>query len=162
MEYEKKIDLRSDVIQEVIGKTPSWLIKRGLSCFFFIMLIGILISWTIKYPEIIEGELTIIKMNSKQVVEFQGIMKVKQLNLSKVRLNQKALIKLESYPYQEFGTLNGKVASVGDVANKDESFDVSIVFFNDQNFNLKEGYVGNGQIIVEEKRLLNQIFYKYF
>jgi Biotin-lipoyl like len=47
------IELRSPEIQEVLGQPPSWLLRWGLTIFFFALLWVLAIGWLIHYPTIV-------------------------------------------------------------------------------------------------------------
>jgi len=56
---EKDIELRSEEVQEVLGRVPSWILRRGiflLVVFVFVLIIG---SWFYKSPEIIKSTLVL-------------------------------------------------------------------------------------------------------
>jgi multidrug resistance efflux pump len=52
----EQLELRSEEVQEILTKVPSWMIRWGNS--FFLFLIGMLLalSWFVKYPDIITAE----------------------------------------------------------------------------------------------------------
>ena len=66
--------IRSDEVQEIISAVPNWMVRRGISLIFglIVMLIGL--SWFIKYPDIIFGNttLTTIEPPVKLVVKSSG------------------------------------------------------------------------------------------
>jgi len=50
------LELRSEEVQEVLGHIPSWMIRYGSMLFFAVILLFILLTWFIKYPDIISSE----------------------------------------------------------------------------------------------------------
>lgn len=61
MEQEKKtIELRSDAVNEIIGKAPSWLVRRGTLAVSLIILLLVIGSVVIRYPDLLEAKITII------------------------------------------------------------------------------------------------------
>jgi multidrug resistance efflux pump len=60
---EEKIEIRSDEVQEVLGYTPKWITRWGISVFFIIFFILLFGSWVFKYPDIIEAPITITTEN---------------------------------------------------------------------------------------------------
>lgn len=52
-------EYRSESVQEIIGKTPHWIIRSGITMIFLVIFILIVISYLIKYPDVIEAEITI-------------------------------------------------------------------------------------------------------
>jgi multidrug efflux pump subunit AcrA (membrane-fusion protein) len=49
------LNLRSEEIQDIMQKPPAWIIRWGITTVFIIILMGLFLSWLIKYPEIISG-----------------------------------------------------------------------------------------------------------
>ena len=50
------IELRSEEVQEILTKVPHWMIRWGNLLFFCIIILLLLISWFVKYPDIIISE----------------------------------------------------------------------------------------------------------
>jgi len=50
------IELKSDEIQEMLTKTPHWILKWGNMLILFLILILLTIAWLIKYPDIITAD----------------------------------------------------------------------------------------------------------
>ena len=45
---------RSDEYHEVISKVPSWLVRWGITVFFLILVMMVLGSYLIKYPDLVK------------------------------------------------------------------------------------------------------------
>lgn len=95
---------------------------------------------------------------------FFGEMSIPQYNMGKVEQGQKVLIKLKSYPYEEYGTIWGKIESISDVPLQDSVF-VSKVSFSADDFpkrskqiKLKNGMLAGAEIITENTSLLGRLF----
>lgn len=56
---EGDIEIRSDEVQEILSHTPNWMIRWGISSIFFLLFILIGISFFIKYPDVIQGQITL-------------------------------------------------------------------------------------------------------
>ncbi|MCF6350975.1 MAG: HlyD family efflux transporter periplasmic adaptor subunit [Flavobacteriaceae bacterium] len=54
-----KIELRSEEVQEILTKVPHWMIRWGSMLFFTLIILLLLISWFVKYPDIISSEVII-------------------------------------------------------------------------------------------------------
>jgi len=52
----KNIELRSEEVQEILTKVPHWMIRWGNVLFLALILMLLLISWFVKYPDIILSE----------------------------------------------------------------------------------------------------------
>jgi len=50
------IELRSEEVQEILTKVPHWMIRWGNLLFLALILLLLLISWFVKYPDIIPAE----------------------------------------------------------------------------------------------------------
>lgn len=53
------IELRSEDVQEILTKVPHWMIRWGNVLFFVLIIMLLLISWLVKYPDIILSQATI-------------------------------------------------------------------------------------------------------
>ena len=67
MEEFEKIQLRSDDVQEILGTPPSWIVRWGSTFIFLgVILLGV-VSYIVKYPDIIVILATQKKIISKPV-----------------------------------------------------------------------------------------------
>jgi len=53
------IELRSEEVQEILTRVPHWLIRFGSFVILMILISLLLMSWFIKYPDVITAEITI-------------------------------------------------------------------------------------------------------
>lgn len=60
---KNELYLRSDEIKDIMSRSPMWVVKWGISVIFIILLLGILMSWFMKYPDIIKGPVTVTHIN---------------------------------------------------------------------------------------------------
>ena len=49
----KKIEFRSEPVQEILGSVPAWIIRWGTTLFFAIIVLILIGSWFFKYPEVV-------------------------------------------------------------------------------------------------------------
>lgn len=54
---ENEIELRSDELQEVLEKKPAWILRFGITIIFFILTAIISLSFVVKYPDVLRGNL---------------------------------------------------------------------------------------------------------
>ncbi|WP_066755557.1 HlyD family secretion protein [Crocinitomix algicola] len=52
-------NIRSDEVQEIMSHVPHWMIRWGITVIFLLIALLIFISWFIKYPDVIQGGVTI-------------------------------------------------------------------------------------------------------
>jgi HlyD family secretion protein len=57
------IELRSESVQEILGKMPSWIVRAGSGLVFLVVLVLVIGSWFFSYPEIIESKLVMTTEN---------------------------------------------------------------------------------------------------
>jgi len=77
-----KVELRSEEVQEIMGHTPRWIIRWGISLMMFI-LVGLLVgSWFFKYPDVIDSAITITTENPPAGVIAKSTGKIEQLFVS--------------------------------------------------------------------------------
>ena len=58
--WDKNIELRSEEVKEIIGKTPSWLVRWGTLSLAVVLILLLLISVWFRYPDRIRSELTLL------------------------------------------------------------------------------------------------------
>jgi multidrug resistance efflux pump len=59
MPNHNEIELRSEEVQDILTKIPHWIIRWGSLVVLIILLLLFLVSWMVKYPDIITSEITI-------------------------------------------------------------------------------------------------------
>lgn len=59
MPNHNEIELRSEEVQDILTKIPHWIIRWGSLVVLIILLLLFLVSWMVKYPDIITTEITI-------------------------------------------------------------------------------------------------------
>ncbi len=62
-QQENPIELRSEEIDEILGKAPNSIIRWGISIIFLLVLLVFAISYIVKYPETIKAEITLYSEN---------------------------------------------------------------------------------------------------
>jgi HlyD family secretion protein len=71
MPENKEIEIRSDEVQEILSAIPNWMIRWGITLIFGLILMLVFISWFIKYPDVIQGQVILtteqppVKLRSK-------------------------------------------------------------------------------------------------
>jgi multidrug efflux pump subunit AcrA (membrane-fusion protein) len=107
---------------------------------------------------------TILPENQQQ---FIGKLNVLSQNSGKIKQNQKVLIKLENFPYQEYGMLEGKIQTMSTVTDKDGNYFIEITLPNgltttfDKKIKFDKELTGQADIITDDMRLIERIFYQF-
>ncbi|SHI86017.1 HlyD family secretion protein [Hymenobacter daecheongensis DSM 21074] len=97
---------------------------------------------------------------------YYGQMLVPQQNLGKVKVGQKVLIKLDGYPFKEYGLLNGKIATIAEMPTTDNNFLAKVVLPDGLRTTYGKKVVyrnrisATAEVITEETSLFDRIFYQ--
>lgn len=59
MPENKKLELRSEEVQEILTRMPNWMIRWGNFVILSILIIVLFVSWFIRYPDIISTQIVI-------------------------------------------------------------------------------------------------------
>ncbi len=93
---------------------------------------------------------------------FFAEIQIPQYNMGKVAVGQKVLIKLRSYPFEEYGAVDGKISYMSDVAFSDSIFlakaDIIKIpkLIGTQPIVLKQGMAAGAEIVTRESSLLER------
>lgn len=93
---------------------------------------------------------------------FFGELLIPQNNMGKIREGQRTLVKLRSYPFEQYGIVKGRISYLSDVAYKDSVFIAKVKFESFENKDpdhkviLKNGMVADAEIVTEESSLLQR------
>lgn len=93
--------------------------------------------------------------------KFFGEVHIPQYNMGKVGIGQRVLVKLRSYPFEEYGAINGKIGYLTDIALKDSVFFAKVDFEKTSKkainpIVLKQGMMADAEIITKESSLLQR------
>lgn len=97
--------------------------------------------------------------------KFYGEMKLGQYNLGKVSPGQSVLVKVNSYPYQQYGIVRAKVSQMAELP-QDSTYAIKIAFPNllntdaDTSIPFKNGMTASAEIVTEELSLFDRFFYE--
>jgi len=73
------IELRSEEVRDVLNKVPHWMIRWGNVLFLSLIIMILLITWFVKYPDVITGEATLTTNTPPQKEYAQQSGKLKNL-----------------------------------------------------------------------------------
>lgn len=153
-----KIELRSAPVQEILSKPPKWIIRYGISIIFFVIAIIFVGSYFIKYPEIIHGRIEFIDRHQAKIT-------IPIANSGKIQEGQTINIKLDNYPYMEYGMIKVKIDNLKLIKHKNNYY-----FLLDMPDKLTTTYKtslpyipqmqGSAEIITKDQRLINKFIKK--
>lgn len=121
--------------------------------------------WNIN-QNVSQGDLvfTIIPLNYSS---FIAKLRAPAQNFGKIKIGQKVNINLENYPTSEFGVITGKVKNMSLIPNNDGFYLIDVhlpkTLVTSYNIELdfKQEMQVTGEIITEDLRLLERIFYQF-
>ncbi|MFZ4260627.1 HlyD family efflux transporter periplasmic adaptor subunit [Sphingobacterium sp. HJSM2_6] len=93
--------------------------------------------------------------------DYYGEVFLQQSNTSKVKKGQKVLIKIRSFPYQEYGYLTGKIDYISDIPLKDSVFLTKVTLVRtdqDSVIKLKPGILADAEIITVDQTIFFRIW----
>lgn len=154
-------DERAKFIQslsKIITDVDAWLVQFVLRA---------PVAGTVSYAGIVQENQTVaanqeLFMINPANTDFFGEVQIPQYNMGKVRVGQRTLIKMRSYPFEQFGLIRGKISYISDVAFRDSVFIAKIKFDKVENKDpehvivLKNGMHADAEIITRESSLLSR------
>lgn len=119
-----------------------------------------------KNQNINQGDLvfTIIPKASKNYV---ARLKTPAQNSGKIKKGQKVNIKLNNYPDQEFGVLKGEIENMSLIPDQEGFYRIDVSMPNDlktsygKTLDFRQEMTGIAEIITEDLRLMERIFYRF-
>ncbi|MFV0140784.1 HlyD family secretion protein [Empedobacter falsenii] len=96
-----------------------------------------------------------------------GKLVVPTQNSGKIKTNQKVLIKLDNYPYQQYGIVEGKVKNISLSPDAEGNYYVEVELpkglktsYN-KDLDFDKELRGSAEIITEDLRLIERVFYQF-
>lgn len=145
-------------LSNMVTETDAWLKLYVLSA---------PVAGVVSYAGIVQENQT---MNANQELfvinpantNFFGEVYIPQDNMGKIKVGQRTLVKMRSFPFEQYGLIRGNVNYISDVAFKDSVFIAKIAFDQFENKDpehkivLKNGMQAEVEIITEESSLLRR------
>ncbi|SHM98107.1 hypothetical protein SAMN05444266_11648 [Chitinophaga jiangningensis] len=151
-------DIRSEPVQEIMGKMPPWLIRQG------IVMLGVIIlglfagAWFFTYPEVTPATVTII--THENLITATG--KIAAGEAWHMKQGQEVLIRVTGFPSEQFGLLRGKVAGLraeeaDSLLTVDITLENGLVTTNGKRLPALVRLTGNGEITTATTSLLQRL-----
>lgn len=107
----------------------------------------------------VKESVTLLKI-SAQLSPSYGFIKCPPSIMGKIRRYQACYIKVTSFPFYEWGTLNGKITEISAAADENGEFNVKVNFDSHTQMQpyLYTGLTGQAVIIIDDKTLLQYFF----
>jgi hypothetical protein len=158
----ENVRLRSDEVNEILGKPPKTVYRLGNSIVIILLLILIGVSSIIKYPITLKGEVEIHAIKDLKIDTFKVSGAINIENAASLKLKQRLMIELKAYPSRTYGKLTGIVLRIEPFTS--DRF-VRYAIKLDRGLKTDKGYIiknqplltGNALIIVEENSILKSL-----
>lgn len=76
LEKINKIEIRSEEVQDVLGASPRWIVRAGISVILLVVVSLLIGSWFFRYPDIIQSEITITTQNPPASIQAMNSGKI--------------------------------------------------------------------------------------
>jgi multidrug efflux pump subunit AcrA (membrane-fusion protein) len=96
--------------------------------------------------------------------QYYAEVHIPQANFGKVKMGQQVLLKFAAYPFQEYGSLKGRIDFISNIST-DSGYLAKIILPDGLNTNYKkqiqfrDGLTAQGEIITKNMRLLQRFYY---
>ncbi|MEM6893425.1 MAG: HlyD family efflux transporter periplasmic adaptor subunit [Bacteroidota bacterium] len=118
------------------------------------------------YQNVEQGEtlFTIIPEDTDKII---GLVTLPVRNSGKVKVGQKVVVKLDNYPFEEWGSLEGTIQNISEVPKKGMDTNYTLFIAIDgletsfgKTIDFKQEMQGTAEIILEELSIMERIFYQ--
>lgn len=160
MSNERKIELKSEDINDILSRPPKWIIRWGNVMMIIIVISMFILASLFKIPESVVAPVRI-----SQGVVTTGTLVLSQSKIEKVKIGQKVRITLKNYPHPEFGFVNAFVSDISLHSGNKELLDFftvtlqlpnELVTVKGLNFNTHEVIEGVAEIMTGETTVLER------
>lgn len=103
---------------------------------------------------------------SPKDVRYIGELKLSQQSIGKVEVGQTVFVKFPSYPYQEYGSIMGRVSFVSQIPLNDSVFLATVIIpsnlktFYGKRIAYRSGMTAYAEVVTRQDRLLSRVFYQ--
>ena len=128
------IEIRSEEIEEILGKAPNWIIRRGITAIFSVIILIFIGSYIFKYPDIINSTIVITSENVPATIVAKTSGKITDIFVADnqpVKKNDYIAIIENPANYKHVKEVSDKVENL-------KPFDFDLTKIKDINF--KESY----------------------
>lgn len=129
------IELRSESVQDILTRPPHWMIRWGNTLIFVIMLMVLLMSYFIKYPEFVPAPILVTSQNPPEKIEARTNSRIEKIFIKdhqEVHRDEILMVLESSANYQDVLKLKNLVDSVS--SNQVSTFPIQMA----SNFKLGE------------------------
>ncbi|HVW12397.1 MAG TPA: hypothetical protein VHB54_01160 [Mucilaginibacter sp.] len=150
----------SDEIQDIMTKVPSGLIRWGMTCFLLIFLLMVGLAAFIKYPDIITTSVKITACGENGIASGKAI--IPQNAIAKIHNGEAVVIKLNNYPFEQYGIVKGELKSIARTINNQGDFSAEVLIRSNvtdmkKKILFQPGMLAEAEIITEYESVLHRL-----
>ncbi|SHM45778.1 HlyD family secretion protein [Chryseobacterium polytrichastri] len=109
------IQLRSESVQDILTQPPHWMIRWGNTIIFIILLLILVMSYIIKYPEFIPAPIVVTSQNPPEKLEARISTKIEKIFIKdhqEVKKNEVLMVMQSAANYKDILELKKLVDSI--------------------------------------------------
>ncbi|MDR4952950.1 HlyD family efflux transporter periplasmic adaptor subunit [Chryseobacterium sp. ES2] len=109
------IELRSESVQDILTQPPHWMIRWGNTAIFIILLLILLMSYIIKYPEFVPAPIIVTSQNPPEKIEARTSSKIEKIFIKdhqEVKKNDVLMVMQSAANYKDILELKKLVDSI--------------------------------------------------
>lgn len=109
------IELRSESVQEILTEPPHWMFRWGNTIIFIILLLILVMSYIIKYPEFVPAPIVVTSQNPPEKIEARSNSKIEKIFIKdhqKVKKGDIMMVLQSTANYQDVLKLKKLVDSI--------------------------------------------------
>ncbi|WP_228437919.1 HlyD family secretion protein [Chryseobacterium sp. 7] len=109
------IELRSESVQDILTQPPHWMIRWGNTVIFVILLLILLMSYIIKYPEFVPAPIIVTSQNPPEKIEARTSSKIEKIFIKdhqEVKKNDVLMVMQSAANYKDILELKTLIDSI--------------------------------------------------
>ena len=79
VEKNSNIELRSEEVEDILGKVPGWVTRNGISMLFLLIILLLLGSWIFQVPDVKKAEIYVTSLQPAAYIESRSDGKIEKL-----------------------------------------------------------------------------------
>lgn len=122
---------------------------------------------TIQENQSVTSDQELFYIGSPNTNHYVGNVNIPQDNFGKIKIGQKVIIRFNSYPSEEYGTVVGIISYISEIPAKDNTYLTKISLPNglsttyNRKLTFRNGMLANVEIITEDRTLASKILYQF-
>jgi len=126
---EQNIEIRSEEVQEILGSSPRWIIRAGISVIFSVILALLTGSWFFKYPDIIQSSIILTTQNPPAALKALSTGKISNIFVEekqKVSKNEVIAIVENTAKYEDIKRLQFILDTIQNCESYNENISINL------------------------------------